>query len=73
MAALVAGMVYLSVQMFNQGEIVQEVGAAPGMTGSCTPGSHSAAACQPVAASTHAPPTSPDPHAPFYVTVTVAE
>lgn len=71
-AALVAGMVYLSVQMFNQGEIAQDVAAAPATTDNCTSEQH-ATACQPAPASTLALPTAPDAQAPLYVTVTVAE
>lgn len=70
-AALVAGMVYLSVQMFNQGEIPQPVAAAPATSGNCT--DEHAAACQPAPAPMLALPAAPDAQAPLYVTVTVAE
>lgn len=74
-AALVAGMVYLSVQMFNQGEIERPAGATTAVTGSCAPDGPDAAVCPPGPGltPTPAPATAPDPDKPFYVTVTVAE
>lgn len=72
-AALVVGMVYLILQLFNQREILQEISPDPGMTKHCTQDSEGGVVCSQVPIAPAAPPASPDPDAPLFVTVTVGE
>lgn len=79
--ALVVGMVYLIVQLFNQRAIFQQISPDPGMTKNCTQDSEGEVVCSQVPIAPAAPAaapglnasTSPNPDAPLYVTVTVAE
>lgn len=74
MAALVAGMVYLIVQLFSQRAILQEISPDPGMTKNCTQDSDGVVVCSQAPAAPAAPPAAaPDPDAPLYVTVTATE
>lgn len=71
--ALVVGMVYLILQLFNQREILQEISPDPGMTKHCTQDNEGVLKCSQVPTAPDAPSTSPDPDTPLFVTVTIGE
>lgn len=69
-AALVVGVVFMLVQIFNQGRVLQEISQDQAAATGCAPGVAGSEACanDPAAASAPARPVTP-----VYVTVTVAE
>ena len=71
--ALVIGMVYMILQLFNQRAIFQEITPDPGMTKHCTQDSEGAVVCSQAPKPPPAPAAAADPDAPLFVTVTVGE
>ena len=73
MGALVIGMVYMILQLFNQRAIFQEITLDPGMTKHCTQDSEGVVVCSQVPKPLPAPAATAYPDAPLFVTVTVGE
>jgi hypothetical protein len=73
MAGLVAGLAYFMVQLASVGEILHDITPDQGMTKSCKQGADGALVCSQVPTATNASPAPPDPDAPLYVTIGVAE
>jgi hypothetical protein len=73
MAGVIAGLGYFMVQLFSLSEIFREITPDQGMTKRCVQGTDGALVCSQVPAAPTAPPGAPDPDAPLYVTLGVAE
>jgi len=68
MAALIGGLGYFLMQVFNQGEILREITPDPGMTKHCTQNADGSVECS-QAPTAPAVPAARDPEAPMYVTL----